>query len=177
MTLHDWSEVATIAQGILALFTAIVATIAAILVYFQINGAHADNARQINAQREEGKKWKTLEICAQYEFNETVSAAAGKVVQASSGDKLTDEECAKLQREARVVLNYLDGIAIGVRQGLYIENLAKDHLKQIVKFHVDKLLLHDNCTRLRLDPNDYQFVIAMNKKWQQNQPYYRAHEL
>jgi hypothetical protein len=173
MTLHDWSEVATVAQGAVAFLAAIVATIAAFLVYFQIKGAHDDNVRQLNTQREENRKWKTLEICAQYEFNEMVSVAAGKVQAALYGNKLTDGKCAEICRDATVVLNYLDGIAIGVSQGLYIEDLAKDHLRQIVKFHVEKLL-HDNCTRLRLDPNDYQFVIDMNKKWQQNQPYYRA---
>lgn len=158
----------------MAFVAAIVATTAALLVYFQIKGAHDDNVRQINTQREENRKWKTLEICAQYEFCETVSAAAGKVQAAFERDTLTDEKCAEIYRDARVVLNYLDGIAIGVRQGLYIEALAKDHLKQIVKFHVEKLLHVSNCMRLRLDQNDFQFVMAMNGNWQQNQPYYHA---
>jgi hypothetical protein len=95
MTLHDWSEVATVAQGVVAFVAAVVATIAARLIVFQIKGAHDDN----------------------------------------------------------------------VNQGLYIEDLAKDHLKQIAKFHVEKLLQVSNCMRLRLDQNDYQFVMAMNGKW------------
>ena len=129
----------------MAFLAAIVATIAAGFVYFQIKGAHGDNKRQIEAQREENRKWKTLEICAQYEFSEMVSVAAGKVQAAFDGDKLTDEKCAEIYRDAKIVLNYLDGIAIGVRQGLYIEDLAKDHLKQIVKFHVEKLLHVRRC--------------------------------
>jgi hypothetical protein len=173
MTLHDWSEVATVAQGVVALLAAIVATIAAGFVYFQIKGAHEDNERQISAQRDENRKWKTLEICAQYELSEMISVAAGRVQTAFDGEQqLTNEKCTEIYRDAKVVLNYLDGIAIGVGQGLYIEDLAKDHLKQIVKFHVDKLLHVSNCTRLRLDQNDYQFVMAMNRKWQQNQPYF-----
>jgi hypothetical protein len=108
MTLHDWSEVATVAQGVVAFVAAVVATIAARLIVFQIKGAHDDNVRQINAQREENKKWKTLEICAQYEFSETVSVAVRKVQAAFEGDKLTDEKCAEIYFDAKVVLNYLD---------------------------------------------------------------------
>jgi len=33
---------------------------------------------------------------------------------AFDGNKLTDEKCAEICRDAKVVLNYLDGIAIGV---------------------------------------------------------------
>jgi len=39
-----------------------------------------------------------------------------------------------------VVLNFLDAIAIGIEQGLYIEGLAWDHLDTIVKRHVKRLI-------------------------------------
>lgn len=131
MTIHDWSEIATIAQGITALVAAAAAGYTAWLVYRQIKSAHEDNTRQIESQREENKKWKTLDICAQYEFSETVSCAAGKVQAAFDKGNPTDETCTEIYRDAKVVLNYLDGIAIGVGQGLYIEELARDHLKQM----------------------------------------------
>jgi hypothetical protein len=36
------------------------------------------------------------------------------------------------------MLNYLDGVAIGICQGLYHEGLARDHLQSIVNVHVDR---------------------------------------
>ncbi len=171
-TIHDWAEIATIAQGATAIVAVIAAVAAACLVYRQIKSAHEDNTNQIEAQREENRKWKTLDICAQYEFSETICCAVKNIQLAFDGNKeLTDEMCCKVYRDAKVVLNYLDGIAIGVGQGLYIEGLARDHLKQIVKFHVDRLLHNDNCNRLRLNPNDYQFVTDMHKQWDKDQNY------
>jgi hypothetical protein len=168
MTLHDWYEVATIIQGFVSVPAAVLAGIAALLIYFQIKGAHNDNLRHIEAQRNENRKWKTLEICAQYEFSETISAAAAKVKAGFAEEQLGNKKCS---HDATLILNYLDGIAIGVRQGLYIESLARDHLKQIVRYYADKVL-HD-CERFGLDANDYQFVTAMNAKWALDEPYYR----
>jgi hypothetical protein len=171
MTLHDWSEIATIIQGFVSVPAAFVAGIAAIFIYFQIKSAHNDNLQQIEAQRNENRKWKTLEICAQYEFRETISAAAAKVKTAFEEEQLMNQKCAEIYCDAKLILNYLDGIAIGVRQGLYIESLARDHLKQIVRFYADKVLC--DCGRFGIDAHDFQFFIAMNAKWAEDEPYYR----
>jgi hypothetical protein len=174
MTLHDLSDVAVIAQ-------VIIASVAAVFVYIQIKGAHNDNIRQIEAQREENKKqieaqrdenkkWKTLDICAQYEFSQTVSAAAANVKTAYQASKPDAEKCKGIAYDANIILNYLDGIAIGVKQGLYIEWLARDHLEQIVKFYVDKVL--QDCERLHLNVDDFHFITEMATKWKENKTYY-----
>jgi hypothetical protein len=73
--------------------------------------------------------------------------------------------------DARLVLNYLDGIAIGVQQGLYIENLARDHLSTIVRTHVTEVF---EKKRVDLAPADYVRLVDMDHKWQRSQPYYKA---
>ena len=79
-----------------------------------------------------------------------------------------------MQRPAIIVLNFLDGIAIGVGQGLYIEELAKDHLKTIVNSHVQNLLVSECARSLDLDKKDFQFLDAMNRKWRNDIPYYHT---
>jgi hypothetical protein len=81
MTIHDWSEIATIAQGVTAL-------IAAILIYRQIKSAHKDNLQQIEEQREENRKWKTLDICSQYEFSDQFPVPQAKFKLPSIAERL-----------------------------------------------------------------------------------------
>jgi hypothetical protein len=71
-----------------------------------------------------------------------------------------------------IVLSYLDGIAIGVGQGLYEEDLARDHLHQIVKAQIDNLLSPEAASRFGLDKNDYAFLTAMDLKWRQSKPFF-----
>lgn len=79
------------------------------------------------------------------------------------------------ERDVIVILNYLDGIAIGVGQGLYIEELARDHLRSIVSYHVSHLLKPSSKTKFDgLDENDYLFLMDMNSKWARSQPYYKS---
>jgi hypothetical protein len=61
--------------------------------------------------------------------------------------------------------NYLDVIAIGVSHGLYVEELARDHLHIIVKTYIDDLFSTDTQKKFGLNKNDYTFLIAMDGGW------------
>jgi hypothetical protein len=58
-----------------------------------------------------------------------------------------------------------------VRQGLYIENLARDHLATIVITHITKLF---DKKRAGVDTTDYIRLVDMDHKWQRDRPYYNA---
>ena len=133
--------------------------------------------RTIQTTERENRRWNTLNICAKYELNENVVKANDSLYAAfhKRGNGKPDEnECKALQRPAIIVLNFLDGIAIGVSQGLYIEELAKDHLKTIVNGHVQNLLESDCARLLDLDRKDFHFLTAMNEKWREDKPYFQA---
>ena len=156
--IHVASDIAVIVQALIAFLAALFAYIT------------------IRVTRNESRKWNTLNACAQYELNESIVNANDRLYSAfQEGRRMPPaEECMALQRPSIVVLNFLDGIAIGVYQGLYLEELAKDHLKTIVNVHV-KNLLESGCERhLQLDKKDFQFLVAMNEKWRRDKPYYRA---
>jgi hypothetical protein len=65
----------------------------------------------------------------------------------------------------------MDGIATGVAQGLYIEDLAKDHLRSIVGTHVREAFGRG---RLLCNEEDFEQIIAMSAKWAVNEPYYKV---
>jgi hypothetical protein len=64
---------------------------------------------------------------------------------------------------AILMANYLDGIAIGIEQDLYSEALAKDHLRQIVKAHVEGIFPQNGDDLA--ERNNYQRIINLNNKW------------
>jgi hypothetical protein len=75
------------------------------------------------------------------------------------------------------MLNYLDGVAIGIYQGLYIEGLARDHLQSIVKVHVDRYLKIGMPKRLSIDPQNYWYIAALEQRWSAiSQPHFRDEE-
>jgi hypothetical protein len=124
--LKEWADLATMVSSIISLSAVIVA-------FFGIRSIYKQTLMQINDLHIENKKWKTLEICAHYELNDKISDSAKNIFIAFSKGEADEGACKAISRDAVVILNYLDGIAIGVGQGLYIEELARDHLKNIVE--------------------------------------------
>ncbi len=127
--------------------------------------------RKINETKEENRKWKTLEVCQAYEQNPCIEGAARRVYESKKIGELAKDP-KRFGRDAITLLNYLDGVAIGVRQGLYIEDLARDHLKEIVSANVTRFLLCGKPESFEIDDRDYQFLLAMHSQWNAQKPYY-----
>ncbi len=167
-TLNDLADLATVA-------TAIISLAAAIIAFVSIRSVYRQTKMQIVNNGLENRKWKTLEVCAQYELNDNITNSARNVFTAFAKGEPEEGVCKAITRDVIVILNYLDGIAIGVGQGLYIEELARDHLKNIVQYHVSHLL--DPSLKLKfkdIDQNNYSFLIDMNTKWARSQTYFNA---
>lgn len=102
--------------------------------------------RQIQSNIDEIKTTRTLEICNRYEsdpiLHECMETLADAWITDTSGRKSFNHyNLAKLH--AIKLLNYLDGIAIGVKQGLYVDEIARDHIGGILMGHVDDYLTKD----------------------------------
>jgi hypothetical protein len=149
-------------MAVLAIVQAILATCAAAFAYVQIQSAKTEN-----------RKWKTLDICAEYEFNAEIAAAVARLRKFYALGAKGDDDPEETVNAAKVILNYLDGIAIGVVQGLYIEDLAKDHLRSIVRTHIRELF---GKGRQVVNEDDFDNLIAMNAKWAANEPFYKANK-
>lgn len=134
----------------------------AILVYFQIWSS-----------QQESRKWKTLDICARHELSDHLASAVESLRQFFNTDPRPDIKL--VEYKWKIILNYLDGIAIGVEQGLYIEDLAKDHLKQIVEHHVKEAFEFPGY--LAKNKGDYLKLCDMKEKWIRDKPYYKAYKL
>lgn len=124
---------------------------------------------QINSLREENRKAATLTACANYDLNPALYESVKCLWAARrSGDLDRDPE--KYLTQLAVVLNYLDGIAIGIDQGLYIEGLAYDHVQAIVSCHVKGYIESGLTRKAGIPSEDYWRLVALHTKWSQATP-------
>jgi hypothetical protein len=82
---------------------------------------------QIRAIRKQNQRWHTLSVCERYTTDPILDGSL-KSLRKLHNEGTFDAECKKHTTEIITVLNYLDGIAIGIYQGLYLDELARDHL-------------------------------------------------
>jgi hypothetical protein len=127
-------ETATFIAGIATALATVVLAIAAWLQLPMIARQVRGLSEQIRLSREaeqhaerRTREWETLKACERYNTDPVLEKATMRLWYASNGT--TDYKLPGVQqRDIHILLNYLDGIAVGVGQGLYIETLVKDHL-------------------------------------------------
>jgi hypothetical protein len=128
--------------------------------------------RQITAARTENRKTQTLLACGQYDTSPLMYHCLKKIRGAKDSGSL-EKDAKKYRREIITILNFLDAIAIGIQQDLYIEELAYDHLEGIIKTHVSDLIdsgITDaaGCPRVQ-----WQRLMDLRDKWARAKPHFK----
>ena len=119
--------------------------------------------KQIRAQREEQKKWATVAACERYDTDPTLHAITQRIWTASSqGRDYTNLDL--LRHDVISLLNYLDALAIGVEQRLYIEEIVKDSMQLVIKKAVEQFLLTDPPGKF-CETEGYENLIHLYRKW------------
>lgn len=145
-----------------------------VLLAFYAKSQVSELKAQLIESKMENKKWKTLDICNLYDTNPIIDTSARKIKSANlSGEILKDG--VNLRTDATTILNYLDSIAIGINQNLYIESLAKDHMRNILMFYVESLIKNE-ATRSALDlkVGSFRNLIEIYNKWNPELPQYSS---
>jgi hypothetical protein len=125
-----------IAAWVTAVATVVLAIAAAIQLPLIVRQVRA-LAEQMKLSREAERnaerrvrEWETLKACQRYDFDPVLNDATRRIWIASRcGTDYRHEDVDR--RDIILLLNYLDGIAIGIEQGLYIESMVQDHLSQM----------------------------------------------
>lgn len=111
-----------------------------------------------NAERRT-REWETLKACQRYDYDPVLDEATRRIWVASNQGK--DYRARELDpRDITSLLNYLDGIAIGIQQDLYIENIVKDHLG-IVFDHAVKSFLDSGI----IEKEGFDCLLAVHARW------------
>jgi hypothetical protein len=127
---------------------------------------------QIRAIRAEEKKKRTLDICAQYETNTVLHYCLTRIARGRlSGDLEANPK--RYRSQLTCVLNYLESIDIGIDQGLYLEEIAYDHLEAVVRGHVQRYVDSGLIQKADMDPQNFRRVVGMRDRWSQARPRFR----
>jgi hypothetical protein len=129
-------------------------------------GALGVAAYQIRALRRDQKAWRTLEACERYERDPTLTKICECLRDARDKGEL-DKNPRPFRLEASTLLNYCDGIAIGVVQKFYVERIVKDHLEPIIRDHVREFLSDQMAPRIEIDPKSFARLVEMINRWDQ----------
>jgi len=147
-------------DGWTALGTMIVAVLTCFLV---VVGTY-----QVRALKNEQLKSRTLVEASKYDTDPVLNECISALHRAKKNNALF-EDPREYRPQIIAVLNYLDGVAIGIEQGLYIESLAKDHLREIVAKHVSEYLENpDLMKQIGTQPSNFHRLLAMYRRWTTN---------
>lgn len=128
---------------------------------------------QLRAIRAEAKRERTLAECQKYSTDPIIFGAISSLRRAKLNG-VFDKNTAYYRPDIVAVVNYFDGIAIGIDQGLYIEEIAKDHLKPILAVHYNEYVNDKLLTSIGLSIADVAHLVQMWARWNEVKPAYSA---
>jgi hypothetical protein len=149
------------AEGWTALSTFVLAALTCILVGVGIF--------QIRSIRAEAQRSRTLEMCDRYDCDPVLDLCLRRLSEARRTGELQKEPEA-YRPDIATLLNYLDSLAVGIEQGLYIEELARDHVEPIVKRHVKQYFGRDAIQIDWLEAANYERLVKLENRWSTRPP-------
>ncbi len=146
ITLGNVADVAIVVQTIVMFMAVVVA------VY------------QIKVAKKEAAKWRTIEACERYDVEPILDAALRRI-HSSRIDGTLDAKLEELKPDLTTVLNYLDGIAIGIAQGVLIEDIVKDQMEPIFRSHYGKYFTDKMMHGAGLEKSHFRHLTELMSKW------------
>lgn len=119
---------------------------------------------QIAAARRENRLTQTLIACGLYDTNQVIFSACQTIMKAKDAGTL-ERDAYSLRLEILTVLNFLDAIAIGVSQGMYVKELVKEHMSGIMARHVRELINSPVGAASGCNAEYYPRLLALNAEW------------
>ena len=130
-------------------------------------------ARQSRDAHIQERGWRTLAACERYESDPVLDRCLRNIFSAKQS-MLWLENPAALRIDVTTILNYLDGIATGIEQRLYVTEIVRDQLEPIVKWHVGEYLEPAKAKAIGIDPAEFPRLIAICEQWSREPPRYRS---
>jgi hypothetical protein len=101
--------------------------------------------QQLRVQGRRERKWATLQACLRWDTDPLLNEYSHHVwVKANAGKDYGKLDDLDDKRKATVVLNYLDGIAIAVRQGMFLPEIVIAQFEFIIPKVVKHMLLGES---------------------------------
>lgn len=123
-------------------------------------------AWQILAIRRQNKHLRTLEAVEVYDRDPIIDMCARNLFAARRNGEW-EKDPSQFRIEVTTILNYLDGIATGIEQNLYVESIVRDHLGPVIVQYVTEAYLESRIAqRIGIEPmKDYPRLLALVASW------------
>lgn len=93
----------------------------------------------LSRERERLLETETLRNCFLFDVDPVIAAACRRIWDASNGGTIYCRDRVS-QHDVIVMCNFLDGLAIGVAEGNFDENIVRSHHKQMIEKAVDTIM-------------------------------------
>lgn len=124
---------------------------------------------QIGAARTENRQTQTLLACANYDLNQVLYNCQEAIGDARRSG-LLQAEAEFLSLQIKTILNFLDSIAIGIDQDLYVDDLAYSHMHKIIEGQVAELMAPEILEKINCTVADFSHLANLNARWKANPP-------
>jgi hypothetical protein len=165
----DPQVVSAIADSVVAITSIALVVIAASQLPLLVSQLKAQG-NQMRIEYERERKWATVKACDRYSDDPIIFAVARRIWDVSQqGTDYTD--LGKIDRfDIAVLLNYLEGMAVGVTQGIYIEDIIKDHFMPVIDKAVRVFLKGESGASWKakealLPKEAFPRLLTMHTKW------------
>ena len=152
-TAHGWTAIGTVALALVTFALAVGTAALVVLGLFQLRSI-----------REEGRISRTIAISDRYDIDPVLDFRLRRIAQARANGAL-DLRPLDYRADIRTVLNYLDSLAVGIQQDLYIERLAMEHNGAILVGTVENYLDGGGAAKYGLDVQNYATLMVLYRKW------------
>jgi hypothetical protein len=119
---------------------------------------------QMSSAQEDSRVERTLAACSRYESDQVIERCVKTLKDALRNGEY-DRTPRDYEHEAKMVLNYLDTIAIGIKQGLYIEELARDHMKPILRYYREHYMDPSRAFERGINLDEYACLNDLASSW------------
>ncbi|MGH6736853.1 MAG: DUF4760 domain-containing protein [Methyloceanibacter sp.] len=156
----EWAALAALIAAIAAFIQAAITLRLVILGRRQVDALKD----QVTALKEQNRRWHTLTACKDFMSNPMFLKALRRLRKAKENGQFRDDP-SRFRPDVVAILNYLDSVAIGVHQGLYVENLARDHLQALVEAYVRDYLKDGQPAKIGLNAQNFRYLLALEVRW------------
>jgi hypothetical protein len=157
------------ASFIAEMLTAMGALAAAGIAYWQLK--QIVNETKIQGDRE--RQWQTIAACQRYITDPVLLEAKRKIWLArGNGTKDRIEDVQSVKQDAIFIMNYLDSVAIGVRQGVYLKEVVKDNLRPVMVDAVARFI-ENGLGNFELNKEHFGNLIALVQDFRAERPDHR----
>ena len=126
-----------------------------------VAGVGWSQLRQLNADARVGR---TLETAQRYVHDAVLGQGLRKLDEGLSSGRLADHP-EEYKAEIINLLNYLDGVAIGVEEGIFDETTARRFLQTILIRHCEEFLNAALLRKINLTLADYRSLSQVYARW------------